>query len=298
MTQQSLLPNDSFASAVQAKPFVKWVGGKRSLLPELLARVPDSFKNYYEPFLGGGALFFALKNLGKLDLRGGGGGRTFLSDVNFDLINTYQVIQRDPEPLIAKLRIHAEKHSKAHYYQVRSQHDLDDRIAIAARFIYLNKTCFNGLWRVNSKGEFNVPMGSAVKPAICQADNLRACHIALQSVLVRKQSFEALDALDGDFVYMDPPYHPLDGGSFTDYSKSGFATAEQIALRDFCVELTDKGALIMLSNSDTPFVRDLYAGCAFKIERVKAPRMVNSNASARGPVNELLIRNYCEKWLS
>ena len=142
---------------------------------------------------------------------------------------------------------------------------------------------------MNSKGEFNVPMGSAEKPAICQEENLRACYLALQGVDVRTRDFLKLAAGEGDFVYFDPPYHPLTGGSFTDYAKSGFGEAEQIALRDFCRELHERSVKFMLSNSDTPFTRELYADCIFSIDQVKAPRMVNSKPDQRGAVHELLI---------
>ena len=197
------MPQAPLPNVHSAKPFVKWVGGKRSLLPELLSRMPAKFNNYYEPFVGGGALFFSLKNEGRIDFAGGG-GQAFLSDVNFDLINTYQVIQRDPEPLIQKLRQHAVKHSKDYYYKIRSQHQLDDRVEIAARFIYLNKTCYNGLWRVNSKGEFNVPLGSYKKPAICQEALLLACHGALQGVDIRSRDFRKLAAGQGRFRLLRP----------------------------------------------------------------------------------------------
>lgn len=224
------------------------------------------------------------------DLIWRGGGQAFLSDINFDLINTYQVIQRDPEPLIKKLRQHAANHSKAYYYEIRSQHDLDDRVEIAARFIYLNKTCYNGLWRVNSKGEFNVPLGSYKNPAICQPDALRACHLALNGIDVRTRDFRNLEAGADDFVYFDPPYRPLDKTSFTRYTKSDFGMKDQIALRDLCIKLHRRGAKFMLSNSDTSST--LYQNSVFKVDTVKAPRLVNSKADSRGTVNELLIRNY------
>ena len=285
------MPKSHLPDFHNAKPFVKWVGGKRSLLPELLARIPAEFNNYYEPFVGGGALFFALKNEERINLGGGGGGQAFLSDINFDLINTYQVIQRDPEPLIAKLRIHAENHSKEYYYDLRSQHDLDDRIEIAARFIYLNKTCYNGLWRVNSKGEFNVPMGRYENPAICQEAALHSVHTALKGVDIRLRDFRKVDASDGDFVYFDPPYRPLDSTSFTRYAKDDFGENEQVALRDLCLALHGKGALFMLSNSDTSSA--LYDDqTVFNIDVVNAPRFVNSKSSARGNVRELLITNF------
>ncbi len=289
MRQVPLSPEFAGADGVPAKPFVKWVGGKRNLLPELLSRMPTVFNNYYEPFVGGGALFFALRNKQLLNITGGGGG-IFLSDINFDLINTYQVIQRDAEPLISKLQCHARNHSHDYYYDIRKQHDLEDRIEIAARFIYLNKTCYNGLWRVNSKGEFNVPMGSYKKPNICDEENLRACHTALQGVDVRKRDFRELYAGEDDFVYFDPPYRPLDKTSFTRYAKDDFGEKEQTALRDLCLALHDWGAKFMLSNSDTSST--LYQNPIFKVEIVKAPRFVNSKATGRGAVNELLIMNF------
>lgn len=218
------------------------------------------------------------------------GGGAYLSDVNFDLINTYQVLQRDPEPLIARLKQHARNHAKDYYYQIRSQHDLDDRVEIAARFIYLNKTCYNGLWRVNSKGEFNVPMGSYKNPAIFQPDALRACYRALQGVDLRMRDFRKLAASGGDFVYFDPPYRPLNSSSFTRYTKSDFGMKEQVALRELCVTLHERGAKFMLSNSDTS--TPLYQDSVFRVEVVKAPRFVNSRATGRGAVDELLIRNY------
>lgn len=271
--------------AQPAKPFVKWVGGKRSLLPELQRHMPNEFRNYYEPFLGGGALFFELNANGTLNDRS-----VFLSDMNFDLIHTYQEIKRDVEPLIVELHEHARNHSKEYYYQIRSEHDLDDRVLIAARMIYLNKTCFNGLWRVNRKGEFNVPIGSYKNPKICHESNLRACHVALAKVDVRMSDFAAIKAGKDDFVYFDPPYHPIDQTSFTSYYKSSFGWEEQIALRDFSVELETRGAKVMISNSDTPFIREIYE--SFNIIQVQAPRLVNSKADKRGLVNELLITNF------
>ena len=169
---------------------------------------------------------------------------------------------------------------------------MDDRVEIAARFIYLNKTCFNGLWRVNSQGRFNVPMGSYKNPSICQAESLYACHQALAGVDVRLRDFRDVRASAGDFVYFDPPYHPLDGASFTSYAKHGFGEAEQVCLRDLCLELHRRGVRVMASNSDTAFVRALYAEDVFRVETVRAPRLVNRDADKRGDVNELLITNY------
>ena len=220
----------------------------------------------------------------------GGGVAASLGDINFDLIIAYQVIKRDPEPLICALREHAANHSKEYYYSVRSQHHLDDRVEIAARLIYLNKTCFNGLWRVNAKGEFNVPIGSYENPAICQPEVLRSCHVSLQGVDLRLRDFRKLNAGAGDFVYFDPPYQPLDKTSFTRYAKDDFGAAEQTALRDLCLDLHERGAKFMLSNSDTSSA--LYSDSVFRVEVVRAPRFVNRDATGRGAVNELLVRNY------
>ena len=217
-------------------------------------------------------------------------GKTYLRDMNFDLIITYQVIKDDVEPLIILLKEHAQKHSKDYYYHVRSQHELDERVAIAARMIYLNRTCFNGLWRVNRKGHFNVPIGSYKNPRICNEGNLRACHDALRNVDVRKRDFRKFEAKHNDFVYFDPPYHPLDETSFTSYYKSSFGWKEQIALRDVCLELSKRGVHVMVSNSASTFIEEIYQ--EFEIHRVQAPRMVNSRADRRGLVDEYLITNY------
>ncbi|MCY4146655.1 MAG: Dam family site-specific DNA-(adenine-N6)-methyltransferase, partial [Chloroflexi bacterium] len=215
-----------------------------------------------------------------------------LFDINFDLVIAYQVVQRETEPLIIKLHEHAANHSKDYYYHIRNQHQLADRVGIAARFIYLNKTCFNGLWRVNSKGEFNVPLGSYENPAICQPEVLRACHVSLQGVDVRLRDFRKLAVGAGDFVYLDPPYHTQKSGGFTKYAQGDFGKGEHEALRDLCLKLHERGVKFMLSNSDTPLVRALYADAPFAIEEVQAPRMVNRNPAGRGAVNELLVRNY------
>ena len=273
-----------------AKPFVKWAGGKRSLLPELLSRLPQQFDRYHEPFVGGGALFFAMIRNNMKD--GGGGGKYCLSDVNPDLVNAFHIVQRDVEPLIDRLSQHTQDHSHDYYYHIRSQHDLRDGVERAARFIYLNKTCYNGLWRVNSKGQFNVPLGSSPKPAICDADNLRACHAALQGVEIALSDFLDIAPGSGDFIYLDPPYHSQKSSGFTKYALNDFGDGEHKALRDFCRRLHEQGVRFMLSNSDTPLVRALYADAPFHIGEVQAPRMVNRNPAGRGAVNELLIRNY------
>ena len=240
---------------------------------ELISRLPQQFNRYYEPFVGGGALFFELqKQLTD----------TFLSDSNFDLVVTYKVIQQDVDILIEKLRKHAKNHGKDYYYRTRKDHDPKNPVDRAARFIYLNRTCYNGLWRVNSKGEFNVPMGRYKNPSVVQEDKLRACNEALQHAQINYWEFNRIAPGRGDFVYCDPPYHPTDNTSFTRYSKLDFTEHDQVRLKDFAKELHDRGVQVMLSNSDTKFIRDIYNSKVFTVERVEAPRLVNCKPGGRG----------------
>ncbi|NJN61605.1 MAG: Dam family site-specific DNA-(adenine-N6)-methyltransferase [Coleofasciculaceae cyanobacterium RL_1_1] len=217
-----------------------------------------------------------------------------LSDVNADLITAYRVIQSDPDALIAALTIHANHHSKAHYYEIRQQHTLTDPIARAARLLYLNRTCYNGLYRVNRRGEFNVPMGRYKNPNIIQAENIRACHRVLQGVTIEHHPFADVNPPDGDrcFLYFDPPYHPSDDGSFTSYSKLGFTAEDQARLRDFALNLHDRGHAVMLSNSNADLIRELYAQPPFRIFEISAPRLVNCKSSQRQAVGEVLITTY------
>jgi DNA adenine methylase len=280
---------DSLVEMVEASdkkpvPFVKWAGGKRNLLPALTAHLPPDFARYYEAFVGGGALFF--ESVERIQ-------SAFISDINFELVVAFNVIKKDPEPLIALLEEHTRRHSKEYYYRVRSQHELQDPISIAARFIYLNKTCYNGLYRVNKKGQFNVPIGRYVNAIIYQRDNLMACHRALQVARIELRDFTTIKPQPGDFVYCDPPYHPLDAtSSFTKYTKLDFTEEDQKRLRDFALQLSHEGVFVMVSNSDTPFIRDLYSDRRFKMTVVQAPRTVNCKASKRNPINELLITTY------
>jgi len=267
-------------------PFVKWAGGKRAMMPELLKRVPKTFRRYYEPFVGGGALFFALQALGAAD-------EAVLADLNQDLTTTYQAVRDDVEGVIVALQKHAKDHSAGpedYYYDVRSSTRALDAVGTAARFIYLNKTCFNGLYRVNKSGAFNVPFGRYDNPTICDSDRLRACSQALHGVPVFNTDFRfvAANAGIGDFVYFDPPYVPLSATSdFTSYTKEKFGPAEQTALRDLALDLKRRGVHVLLSNSSA--ARELYSGGYFKIEEVQCRRSVNSKASGRGAIVELLI---------
>ena len=267
----------------RATPFVKWVGGKRSIIEELVARVPPQFNRYWEPFAGGAALFFEMHE--RIS-------EAILSDSNLDLVMAYNVVKREPVALTRKLEAHAKKHNGSYYYRIRRQHDLQDPIDVAARFLYLNKTCYNGLYRVNKKGEFNVPLGSYDNPEIIQRGNIHLCSIALQKASIQLREFDTIKPTAGDLVYCDPPYHPVNSTSFTKYTKLAFGDQEQERLRDFALALHKNGVHVILSNSDTPLVRDLYRAPTWRVDTVKAPRNVNSKPNGRGVVEELIIKNY------
>lgn len=263
------------------KPFLKWAGGKARLLPELLKRAPSTFGVYHEPFLGGGALFFALRP--KL---------SSLSDANASLIATYRVVRDRAEALIGRLDgLQADAGDEAVYYAQRARRPVGDD-ETAERTIFLNKTCFNGLWRVNRKGDFNVPFGRRKNPSLYDADNLRACSAALQGASLLAQDFRMVDvaARPGDFVYFDPPYVPLSkSASFTFYAAGGFGPLDQEELRDLALTLKRRGVHVLLSNSGTYSVHKLYAP-HFTVDEVRAPRSIAAKAAGRGDVTEFLIR--------
>lgn len=266
-----------------ASPVIKWVGGKTRLLPELLARMPEKIGRYYEPFAGGAALFFRVAPK-----------RAVLSDANEDLIALYTAIAEEPNAVIRRLQHHREAHDEKHYYAMRAKwnehHESWSNAERAAAFIYLNKTCFNGLWRVNRSGDFNVPIGRYTDPPICVPEALRAAHTLLARADLRCGDYRAAvaDAKAGDFVYFDPPYDPVTPtASFTAYRADGFGPDDQRTLADTARALVAKGVQVMLSNSDTPFIRSIYKG--FAIDRVKCPRAINSNAAKRGDVDEVII---------
>jgi DNA adenine methylase len=267
----------------KASPFVKWAGGKRSIIEELVRRIPTTFNRYWEPFVGGGALFFELQP--RLTA-------VTLSDYNFELMVTYNTIKRDPLSLIGKLEVHAIRHGKAYYYKVRKRRKIQDSFELAARFLYLNKTCYNGLYRVNRKGEFNVPIGSYGNPEIVQRENILACAAAVATTQLDYREFDTITPDAGDFVYCDPPYHPVNSTSFTKYTQLEFREAEQQRLQHFALQLHQRGVKIMLSNSDTPLIRDLYRGRPWQLATVQAPRIVNCKPDGRGAINELVITNY------
>lgn len=265
-----------------ARPFIKWAGGKTALLSEILPRLPAKINTYYEPFVGGGAVFFALAAEKRFK-------RAVLTDGNEEVSHAYMALENDVDGVARALKKHV--YNEKHYYAVRAQNP--EKLGTnsrAARFIYLNRTCFNGLYRVNRKGEFNVPFGKYANPTICDEENLRAVAEVLHGVDGRLSDFEETvsDAKRGDTVYMDPPYAPAsETADFTAYTAGGFGPKDQERLRDVAKKLIDRGVFVLLSNSDTPFVRKLYKG--FKIEKVEAPRRVNSKGGKRGNVGELLI---------
>lgn len=267
------------------QPFLKWVGGKRQLLDSLLSKVPTHYNRYYEPFLGGGAFFFALMP-----------PEAYLSDLNAQLIETYIAVRDQTDSLISNLQKH--RYEKNYFYQVRK---LDREEGFqklssterAARFIYLNRTCFNGLYRVNKDGFFNVPFGRYTNPKIVNAPLLSSCACALRHADLSVRPYQEItgSVQSGDFVYLDPPYAPLtETSNFTGYQENGFSAKDQEALHDFCRKLDEKGVFWMQSNSSAPLITDLYR--EFRIESVSANRSVNSQATGRGPVQELIIRNY------
>ena len=275
-----------------ARPFLKWAGGKTQLLPQLLAAVPAEIVTYYEPFLGGAALFFALQS-NHPDSRF---KQAALSDSNSDLINAYTQVRDAPDALIAALAVHQRKYRAAddpadYYYRIRAKRPTCP-VGRAAQLIFLNKTCFNGLYRVNSRGQFNVPHGRYANPTICDADNLRAASEALQGVSLTVADFaDCLSSAGrGDFVYCDPPYVPLSGtADFTAYTAADFNAADQQRLALCAAMARDRGAAVLLSNSAHPDVARLYADVGFRLQEVSAARAINANPTRRGPVREYLI---------
>jgi len=269
-------------------PVVKWVGGKRQLLEEITPLLPSRITTYCEPFLGGGALFFHIQPK-----------KAIINDLNNDLIQVYEVIRDDVEELITLLQQY--KNTSEFFYSLR---DLDrdkekfkqlSKTEKAARIIYLNKTCYNGLFRVNSSGEFNSPFGHYKNPNIVNEPTLRAVNKYLSSNIIEIFNEDFSDTLlrvpKGSFVYLDPPYDPVsDTASFTGYNKGGFNREEQVRLKQCCDSLTERGINFLLSNSSTEFIKDLYSD--YSIKTVYAKRAINSVANKRGAVKEVLISNY------
>ena len=269
-------------------PVVKWAGGKRQILDEITKYIPDEFSTYYEPFLGGGAVLFELQP-----------EKAVVNDINQELMNIYQVIKENVDELIEDLKKH--KNEREYFYKIREldrdkeRYSRLSRVERASRFIYLNKTCYNGLFRVNKSGEFNAPFGNYKNPNIVNENTLRAVseYFNRANIIFTCQDFEAAlqSAEKGDFVYLDPPYDPVsETASFTEYDKGGFDRGEQIRLKKVCDKLNEKGIKFLLSNSATDFIMDLYKD--YKIKIIKAKRAINSKPDRRGDVDELLVMNY------
>jgi DNA adenine methylase len=273
------------------KPCLKWAGGKRQLLAEIMKHIPKGVNSYtyYEPFIGAGAVFFELQPK-----------KAVINDFNSQLILTYSVIKENIEELIKLLKTY--KNDKEYFYEIRNL----DRDAIkfnkltdaekAARLIFLNKTCYNGLYRVNSQGLFNVPYGKYKNPTICEEIVLRQINEYLNNnkVVILNNDFEfaVLSADKDSFIYFDPPYHSPGKTNFTGYQADGFGEKEQERLRNVMIEMTNRGAKCLLSNADTDYIRELYSHDYFKIISVQAKRSINSDSAGRGNVNEVLIKNW------
>lgn len=276
-------------SLYRVLPYFRWAGGKRRLMTTLHQYLPQEFERYFEPFLGSACMYLTLDT-----------DNAVLSDINRELITTYKVIQSSVDELIALLQDMSKHISSEDYYAVRKQdrdpsyQQLGD-VPTAARFIYLNRLCFNGLYRVNSRGECNSPYGKIKNPKICDVDHLRALSKCFQDAHVKFlcQSWDKVlpRAQAGDFVYLDPPYHPLSAtSSFVSYSLAGWTTANTTSLKTACDELSRRGVKFMLSNSDTQFIWDLFAD--YRIDRIEVQRSISANAANRGKIHEVVIRNY------
>lgn len=273
---------------VLAAPVLKWVGGKRQLMNEIVKLLPKTYTTYYEPFIGGGAVLFELQP-----------NKAVINDVNGELINLYNVIKYDVELLIEDLRKH--ENTPEYFYEIRerdrdrNEYEKLSEVEKASRIVYLNKTCFNGLFRVNKAGEFNSPFGKYKNPNIVDEVTLRAVskYFNKADIKILNGDFESsLKGIrKGSFVYLDPPYDPVsNSANFTGYDKGGFNRDEQIRLKKLCDKLNKRGVKFLLSNSATEFIKDLYKD--YDITVVKAKRAINSNGNARGEVDEVLVRNY------
>ena len=269
-------------------PFVKWVGGKRQLLNEIKKHIPERFSRYYEPFVGGGAVLFYMQPRNAV-----------INDINEELVNLYNVIKKTPEELIEELRQH--KNEEKYFYEIRGADREKEKylklsdIERASRIIFLNKTCYNGLFRVNSSGEFNSPFGRYKNPNIINAITLRAVsgYLSKNNIRILNTDYEkTLSRIrKGAFVYFDPPYDPVSNSSnFTGYTKTGFDRTEQVRLKKVCDRLNNKKVKFLLSNSSTEFIRDLYKD--YTIFSIKAKRAINSKGGGRGAITEVFVKNY------
>ena len=275
-------------SAFAVPTFIKWAGGKTQLLEQFSELYPEDFNNYHEAFLGSGAVFFQIKQLFKPT-------RSFLSDTNEELIRTFVSVRDYPEELIELLIEHKEKDNNREYFNEQRERFNIMRHCLekSSIFIYLNKTCFNGLYRVNADGKFNVPFGKYKNPAIVNEEKIRKASAFLQGANLYATSFTSIlqRARKNDFVYFDPPYFPLNKtANFTGYQKDGFFEKEQRHLAEVFEALDKRGVKVMLSNSDMPLIKELYDD--FDIVNVRARRAINCIGTKRGKINEIVVRNY------
>lgn len=265
---------------LRARPILKWAGGKSGLIKQLLPLFPNQFTRYFEPFFGGGAVFFALNSK----------GASFLNDANPELIELYEVVREAPRLLARALDSLSEQYSEDFYYSLREKKP-ELKVDRAARTVFLNKTGFNGLYRQNSKGDFNVPFGKRVRcPVLYELDNLHRVAAVLRNAVLSTQDFEAVidQAVAGDFVYCDPPYEPLSRtSSFNAYQRGGFSQEDQRRLKAACLRARSRGVSIVLSNSSADFIKELYSDC--DIRSISARRAINSKGSSRGEIQEVAV---------
>lgn len=274
------------ANRTSIGPILKWAGGKRQLLPEIMPLIDKSCSPYVEPFVGGGAVFLELQPK-----------EAIINDFNEELINVYRTVRDDPEGLLAALEKHERSNCAEYFYEIRAMDRSPAYAAMpavekAARIIYLNKTCYNGLYRVNSSGQFNAPYGRYKSPSIANAPAILALsrYLRGRGIVIRQGDYREVlkDLQPGAFVYLDPPYMPLSSSaSFTGYTENGFGYEQQVALKEECDKLREKGIAFLQSNSDCPEIRELYQGYAMRT--VRAKRSINSNAGKRGEICEVLI---------
>jgi DNA adenine methylase len=276
-------------------PFVKWAGGKRQMLGALEPRAPRDIGTYFEPFIGGGAMLFAM--LGSA----GPPERAVVNDLNAELMTAYEVVRDRLDGLMVRLReleqayLDRDDEARAVYFYAVREDQPQDELEVAARLVFLNRTCFNGLYRVNRQGRFNVPHGRYRNPRILDEPGLRAASEALQATEFTAVDFEAAcePAAEGDFVYLDPPFYPLSKtSSFTEYTKGEFAKDEQLRLRWLIDALTERGVRVMLSNSPADWIVGVYEGGGYEIDYVPARRAINARGDGRGPIDELIVTNY------
>ncbi len=292
--RREMIHEDARRGTKKIKPFLKWAGGKTQLLEQYAPLFPREFNGYHEPFVGSAAVYLRLCGLSAADPLRSPLNRVRLTDSNDELINAYRAVRDQPHSLMALLAEHKRLHDQAHYYQVRAQKpNALSPIERAARLIYLNKTCFNGLYRVNRAGQFNVPMGRYQNPGLFDAEDLQRVSRALQRVELEVMDFRSVvqHARRGDFVYFDPPYLPVTRTAhFTRYTDQPFGEAQQCELAEVFRALDRQGCCVMLSNSWTPFILELYRD--FNCIEVKAARAINSKAAGRGRVSEVVVVNY------